>query len=117
MKKFQFFLKSDSVVRYSFFIGICIVGLGFLLVFINFKRLPPALPLFYSRPWGDPQLGSPIELFILPSGMFFVFVLNTFVSLLIYEKDLLLARVVSIGHNIASLLAFIALLKIVDLVG
>jgi hypothetical protein len=33
-----------------------------------YKFLPPQVPLYYSRPWGQEQLASPMFLFLLPIG-------------------------------------------------
>ncbi|OGD89593.1 hypothetical protein A3D81_01505 [Candidatus Curtissbacteria bacterium RIFCSPHIGHO2_02_FULL_40_17] len=30
-------------------------------------KLPPQIPIFYSKPWGEPMLGPPIALWILPA--------------------------------------------------
>jgi hypothetical protein len=41
-----------------------IVGFGLLAMF--WKSLPPEVPLFYSRPWGQDQLVSPYFLWTVP---------------------------------------------------
>jgi len=40
------------------------MSLGILLVYA--RHFPPQVPLWYSRPWGEEQLTSPIWLLILP---------------------------------------------------
>ena len=37
-------------------------------------KLPPQIPIFYSKPWGEPMLGPPIALWILPALVFNLFV-------------------------------------------
>ena len=34
--------------------------------FLRLANLPPQLPLFYSRPWGEEQLGDFWTIFIIP---------------------------------------------------
>lgn len=41
-----------------------VVGVGLLVVFG--KRLPPEVPLLYSRPWGQEQLVNSVWLWLLP---------------------------------------------------
>ncbi len=40
---------------------------GSLVGILILRKLPPQVPVFYSRPWGENQLGKPIEL-LIPVG-------------------------------------------------
>ncbi|MBI2008514.1 hypothetical protein HYS82_02550 [Candidatus Amesbacteria bacterium] len=42
-----------------------VVSGGLLAIF--FARLPPQVPLWYSRPWGEEQLASPAILWSIPA--------------------------------------------------
>jgi len=42
--------------------------LGVVAIGLVFVHLPPQIPLYYSRPWGEDQITTPIFLFILPLG-------------------------------------------------
>jgi hypothetical protein len=42
-----------------------VVSIGSLLLY--WPGLPPETPLLYSRPWGQDQLVSPMQLWILPA--------------------------------------------------
>lgn len=45
-----------------------VAGVGLLAVF--WQKIPPEVPLLYSRPWGTEQLVSPLLLWLLPiSGL------------------------------------------------
>lgn len=37
------------------------------LLGIFFAKLPPQVPLWYSRPWGEEQLASPVFLVLVPT--------------------------------------------------
>ena len=40
-------------------------GGGLWLVFS--RQMPPQVPLWYSQPWGEAQLGRPAEILVLPA--------------------------------------------------
>ncbi len=52
-----------------------IMILAFLL---QYGKLPPQIPLFYSRPWGEDQLADVWMIFLLPVIMNMFYVLNHF---------------------------------------
>ncbi len=54
-----------------------------ILFFIfRFSSLPPQIPLFYSKPWGEDQLADSWLILILPLTMNFLF----FINLYFYKK-------------------------------
>ena len=44
--------------------------------FIRIKTLPPQVPLFYSRPWGENQLADTWMVFLIPVLLDFLFIVN-----------------------------------------
>jgi len=44
-----------------------VVGWGLLAVF--WVKLPPLVPLWYSRPWGEEQLANPAFLWVIPAAI------------------------------------------------
>ena len=94
---------------------LCIlVMLGIIAWF--YKSLPPQIPLYYSRPWGDEQLAAPIFLLLLPLG-----------SLLWYGAGLLLigkrmyvyrvfSQIVLLIQAISSTLALMVIINILRLI-
>lgn len=116
MKKFKGFLESDFVVRSGFFAGVIIIAFSFLFLVLRFNQLPPELPLFYSRPWGDEQLGKPPHLFILPGGASLVLLINTYLAFRLSERELLLSRILLVSSVVVTIISFIALFKIITLI-
>jgi hypothetical protein len=82
---------------------------GLLLAFL--PKLPPEVPLFYSLPWGEDRLVTPIWLWALPavSGIFLV--INLAGSHLLNE--IVLTRILSSTSFLISLLALVTLIKII----
>lgn len=108
-------IPQEEQVKKIFFLSITIslaTG-GFVLLF--WQNLPPQVPLFYSRPWGEEQLGQP-HLLALPLLLGIVFLgLNSFLSYIVPENSFL-KRVLILGGLMSCLLASIALIRIVLLV-
>jgi len=93
--------------------------LGLILFF--WRKLPPEVPLFYSRPWGKEQLASPWLLFVLPVLTLVVSLLNfTFLTLvkkrLVEKNSNLLVNIIETANFSFSLFCLITLVKIILLV-
>jgi len=92
-----------------------------LLILFFLRRLPPEVPLFYSRPWGKEQLVTPLSLFILPLSSLIVFLVNLSFSSLINKyfskkEEKLLSKILEISSVVFSIFCLITLIKIVLLV-
>jgi len=87
-----------------------------LLILIFWQKLPPEIPLFYSRPWGKEQLVSPLWLFLLPILSFFVFLINSIISNFSNKEEKLIQKVLEVSPAIFSLLCLITLIKIIFLI-
>lgn len=104
---------SDDVIRRSVLVFAGILILFIILFIIKFRDLPPQLPLFYSLPRGNDQLASPILLAILPICSLIIEIINLIISLSIFAKEKLLARILMITGSFTSLLLFITFIKII----
>ena len=74
------------------YIALGIANLLMVAVFaIRFTHLPPQIPLFYSRPWGEPQLADLWYILLLPIFMNLFIVINIWIPKKIaYEKPIAL---------------------------
>lgn len=61
-------VTSQPLIKLIFYSTITINILGLFFIAVIFSQLPQQIPLYYSRPWGEDQITSPIYLFILPLG-------------------------------------------------
>src|SRR3990172_6215750 len=71
--------QSLTTDRFAFSILIfCILSIlaQVSLILVSWGKLPPELPLFYSRPWGEAILASPLFLWILPTVAAFLTIAN-----------------------------------------
>ncbi len=92
------------------------LGLGLVFWLWQYHNLPPQVPLFYSRPWGEVQLVPPLALAILPGGTIIILMINSFLGGLVFSIDKLMARILLIAAAMGGFLATLALVKIVWLV-
>jgi hypothetical protein len=86
------------------------------LIVWRWNRMPPLVPLWYSRPWGIDQLSSPIWLFLLPLGGLVWFFVNLIVSMYITAEYLIFTQILFISSFVVNLLSFITLVKIIFIV-
>ena len=99
-------------------IKICFLLLIFNFAFLifNFSNLPPQLPLFYSRPWGEEQLATPEMFLMLPLGALLIVFFNTGLAAFLFEKFPFLARTLIWSTVLISLLLSITVFKVIILV-
>lgn len=103
---------SGSALRITIVIFFSLVA--FIAFF--FWRLPPEIPLAYSRPWGMAQLVAPYFLFVLLFISAGFVVINTFLASILFEAHQLLARIILWSTFLTALIINIAVMKIILLV-
>ena len=94
-----------------------VVSLLFIVImggffFIFYRQLPPQVPLFYSRPWGERQLVSPSTLLFLPSLSLAVLIINILISRFLMAYPFLI-NVLFWSGALFSFLSLIDLIKII----
>lgn len=88
----------------------------FILLGIQFRNLPPVLPLYYSLPWGDEQLASSYYLFILPSSLVLMFIVNYLVCKFITKSEILLVQILMWTTTFSAVLTLVSLINIILLI-
>lgn len=87
-----------------------------LMIFLVWSRLPPELPLFYSRPWGKEQLTNPAGLWLLPGLSGLVFLVNLFFLLFVPKEEKLMQQTLTASSMLFNLLCLVTLIQIIKLV-
>lgn len=102
-----------SLVNY-FVMLLFVLSLAFIL--FNFKKYPPLIPLFFSKPWGTERLAPPYTLFLLPlSGMFWHMV-NIFLSTYEVKKYITFTQILLLSSFLVNFLSFIIVLRITTMI-
>ena len=106
-------LNIDRISKNFLALTVIVVATEVALL-LNFRgQLPPAVPLFYSLPWGNIRLADPTWLWLLPAlsvGGLGINLVGAHLS-----NDLTLTRILSGTAWLVSLLALITLSKIIIL--
>jgi hypothetical protein len=102
-------------LKQIFQLAIIIWLIEVLLVIITWTFLPPQLPLFYSRPWGEEQLVHPANLFILPGLGLLVFFVNLFVLSFVPKGEKLINQILISIILVFNFLSLITLIQIIRL--
>lgn len=84
------------------------------LILINFKKLPPELPIFYSLPWGEQILAKPLFLLVIPLTVL-VFVVVNYWILLMTRENIFLRRIITTFTLMGSFFGAYSLIKIISL--
>lgn len=108
--------REERTIRLANRIYLGALFLGLLLILLFLKRLPPQVPLYYSLPWGDEQLASPLLFFLLPLGCLLFGFLNLFLAIISFGSHPLAARILVWFNVIFTLLATFTLFRIIMLV-
>jgi len=88
-----------------------VVGVG-----VSFWRIPPQIPLAYSRPWGVAQLVPSNFLFVLVFLALFLLIANSVLASQFLASDQLLARMMLIVCSLTLFLFDLTVLRVILLI-
>lgn len=86
------------------------------LLFFKFNDLPPEIPLYYSRPWGDAQLANVSSIFILPALSLGVLIINNILAVFFLKSVQLLSRLLVITTLAFAFISAVAVFQIIWLI-
>lgn len=86
---------------------------SYYLVWVNREGFPLAVPLWFSREWGEERLAEPTFLWLLPTTSLVLLVLNFFIWRFFKNREPILFLMILWATPVVSGLLFYALLKII----
>ena len=89
---------------------IVIVGL------LSYPKLPPQVPLFYSRPNGDDQIVDTIYLAYLPISMVLIVLINIYISRFLFSGNVFVRRIIYYANIVIIILITLIFLRIIMLI-
>lgn len=107
-------LKGDKFSFYLFVSCWIFLIVQLLLIALFWLRLPPQIPIFYSRPWGEAILSTKYAIGIIPAITTGIVIVNLFVSSR-FSTNLFLRRIILIFTFLAAFMCFWSVSKIVGL--
>lgn len=96
--------------------NIILIASQIILIIWFFKDLPPEIPLYFSRPWGEAWLAPATLIVLLPLFSIFVALINYFLALFYYQKKALLSKLLVVFSFIISLFSTISIIQIFRLI-
>lgn len=111
MKDFLGSIRIDKIMLNEFVISFVILLITVGIVLINYKNLPPFIPIFNQLPWGNQRLTQTLGIFIPIILYFSVFVFNLFFSYMLYKKGNPL-----LGRIIAAVTLLIAVMNLIFII-
>lgn len=104
----------DKIILYPLLVSIFLIALQTVVIILKWRFLPPQIPLFFSRPWGEKELSHPQLLWLLPLQSLAILFVNTS-FIIILQKTSLPSRLLAYSSCIVVILFTIACLEIIFL--
>lgn len=104
----------EKILSTSQYLNFLTILASFVVFALAWPKLPPVVPLWYSRPWGEEQIVSKIYLGILPTCSLAVYLLNNLLIKLVAKNNRSFWEVfIRITSFVFSVLASFSLFKII----
>ncbi len=118
MKEIEQFkiLFSDKYVQGVVYLSSAFFILVLIMVLLSWTKLPPQVPFFYSRPWGEEQLATKTWFLYLLLIGFGLTVFNLRVSSIIFKKEPFLAKILVWTSALGIFLAGTTIIKVLWLI-
>lgn len=111
----NFYQSQDKIIFWANFLSLVFALIILIILGVNFKNLPPKLPLFYSLPWGENRLISSSQFIILPILIVLVTLINLTTSWHLHSSQLLIKRILAASSLVVSLLILTTALRIINI--
>jgi|SRR3989344_2860221 len=83
-----------------------------LFILIFFRFMPPKLPLFYSLPWGEAQLGSHSQFLIIPATIVLINLINLMIFWQLHNSQSFFKKMLVLASLTITVIFIITFLKI-----
>lgn len=129
MNPIRFFRRQAAIIRQGFarlnhnwvfqlanrFIAISTLITGGLFAW-RYSSLPPQLPFWFSRPWGDDQLAAPWWLLMLPASVIVWHLVNSLVSIYVLHDHRIFSKILFLTSLMLSVMSMIIVAKVIFMV-
>lgn len=85
------------------------------LILVSWDKLPDEIPIFYSKPWGEAMLGSPIFIWSLPAIAILGTGLNLGLGVFGLSKNLFLGQILIVFSALVAFGTLYDVAKIISL--
>lgn len=116
MRKFLGLIRLFRPANLPLFVLSLMVILLTLTLLLSKTNYPPFLPLWYSRPWGQDRLTSPLTLYVVPFLSLIFLIINHYLANLFLTNNLALSKLLIWTALVTSLIGLITIHKILLLI-
>ena len=116
MKEFFRDIRSDKLTFRGFSITFIFILLPLPYILLNYKGLPPFMPIFNQLPWGPPRLSPPWGIFLPSIISFFILIINVIFSSFLYKKTPLISRMLAVTSLLIATLTLLYVIRTIQIV-
>lgn len=109
-------LLTDDLFKWTSRIMLIFIVATAIFLGLKWSTLPPVVPFFYSLPWGEDQLGTPLFLIAAFIGGLVAYILMLTLGLLLFKKTTYYARLLVVGSSITYFLLLMTIARILFLI-
>jgi len=106
----------NRIIRITIYSSCIFIILALFIPLLYWSRLPPLVPLWFSRPWGLERLTSVFGLFFPPLSCVFWLLTTIHISIRLLKEHLVFSQILSVVTLIISIMSFITVATIITLV-
>ncbi len=104
-------IKSDRITLRGYLMSLFLSIITVIYILINYKALPPFIPMFNQLPWGNQRFTETPGIFITMVVFALIFLLNFIISVSIYSKNPLIARILASTTLLLSIINLIFIVR------
>lgn len=108
-------LYNNRIIMIDTFLVLFLYCLSLLLIILAFSKLPPLVPLWYSKPWGPDRLTHPLWLFIFPISSIIWYCVDVLLAVFVTREYLIFSQLLFTSSVIVSLVSFFSVIKIIGI--
>lgn len=109
-------LTTTPLLRGVLLLPIALIFVMLLILVFYVKRLPPQVPIYYSRPWGEEQLAPAFMLLLLPLGSLIWYILSILLIHFQTKEYRVFSQLILLVQAVVCVMALLTELNILQLV-
>lgn len=102
-------LTKEAIIQ---LLPLLLAAISSLIIGILLEVLPAKLPLFYSLPWGENQLATQQQIFLIPAVIVLVALINIMISLQLHQSQSFFKNILTGSSIVSSIILLVTLIKI-----
>lgn len=106
-------IEANWIAQLTTRLVIAVNSIAIIVLIWHWNQLPPLVPLWYSKPWGDEQLAHPFWLLVLPGSSIIWYVFTIFFVGKYLKLYRIFGQILFLAALTVSLLSAITLINII----